>query len=114
MTQDNIQQIIKKLDDHENRIRALENNGSSTKQDKTKKVWGKEDYSGATGGLRFIIKNGFFKIKRNQTVIRKELAEKNYYYSSQAIYEALKILAKPSGSLVALKEKGKKVYVERK
>ncbi len=113
MTRNDIQQILGKLDDHEKRIRALEL-GPGTKLKKVDQTVKQENYSGATGGVRFLVKNGFFKTKVNQVSVRKELAEKGYHYSSQAIYEAMKVLARPGGPLVTLNEKGSKVYVERK
>lgn len=113
MTRNDIQKILGKLDDHEKRIRTLEL-ASGTKHKKAGLTVTQESYSGATGGVRFLVKNGFFKTKRNQVSIRKELADKGYHYSSQAIYEAMKILSKLGGLLVTLNEKGSKVYVERK
>lgn len=112
MTRNDIQKILGKLDDHEKRILALEL-GTGTKRKKASPVV-QENYSGATGGVRFLIKNGFFKAKLSQASVRKELADKGYHYSSQAIYEAMKVLSRPGGQLVTLNEKGSKVYVERK
>jgi hypothetical protein len=114
MPGDQIQQIRERLEDHEKRILALENSLIDQGTRKMKVVKEHKDYSGATGGIRFLIKNGFFKVKRSQKDIRQELAAKNYHYSSQAIYAALQILSKPNGPLVVLKGKGHKVYVERK
>lgn len=73
-----------------------------------------KDFSGATGGIRFLISKGFFKKKRDLTEARKELADNDYHYSRQAIHEALKLCSKSKGSLVTLKEGGRKLYVERK
>lgn len=109
----NLEEIIKKLKDHENRIRALEG-GSSRSEERSDRDKKDINYSGATGGIRFLIKSGFLDTKRNQKDIRKKLTDENYHYSSQAVYEALQILSKSNGPLVVLKEKGKKVYVKRK
>ena len=113
MTNDDIKQIFAKLEDHERRLSVLEL-GSSSKHKNMDQTIRQKNYSGATGGVRFLVKNLFFKIKRNQAIVREELSDKGYHYSSQAIYEAMKILSKSGGPLVALSEKGRKVYVERK
>lgn len=108
-----LQESLQRLDDHEKRIRALEGDVDTALHKKPSRNR-QGNYSGAIGGVRFILRNGFYKSKKNQASIRKELADKGYHYSSQAIYEALKILSKPGGPLVVLKEEGRKVYVERK
>lgn len=116
MTEAQLQKILAQLEDHEKRIHALEGGTIRSRKEsrRASSVQTREDYSGATGGIRFLIKNGLFKMKTKQKDIRKELADKSYHYSSQAIYEALKILSRPSGPLVVLNEKRQKVYVERK
>lgn len=114
MTNSQLRHIVKRIDDLERRIRALEGDDLNTKANKRGTSRQKQDFSGATGGIRFLIKNGFFRTKRNQVSIRKELASKNYHYSSQAVYGALKALSKHGGPLVVLKDKRLKVYVERK
>ena len=74
----------------------------------------KKDFTGATGGIRFLISKGFLRTKRSLSDIRGELEKNNYHYSIQAAQSALNRLSKPGGLLVALKTGGKKVYVERK
>jgi hypothetical protein len=72
------------------------------------------DFSGATGGVRFLMSKGLFKKKNHLADIRTALTDHGYHYSAQAVHEALKRLTAKSGPLVSLKEGGKKVYVERK
>lgn len=110
------QKILEQIEDHEKRIRELEESVliHDSKQKPRKIELGKDKYTGPTGGLRLLIKDGFFKSKKDLASVRRELESKDYYYSRQAVHEALKALAKPGGLLVALKEGGKKVYVERK
>lgn len=74
----------------------------------------RNDFTGATGGLRFLIAEGFFARKRNFSEIESELHKHNYFYSKQAIQTPLNNLSKTGGALVGLKEKGKKVYAKRK
>ncbi len=108
-----LNKIIERLNDHERRIYALEQI-SGDQHKKTNSTAKKENYSGATGGMRLLVKNGFFKEKRSQVSIRKALADAGYHYSSQAVYGALQVLSKPTGLLVTLTEKGSKIYVERR
>jgi hypothetical protein len=72
------------------------------------------NYSGATGGIRFLIENGNFKKKMGLGEVRAALAEQEYHYSKQAVHDALCRLASKDGPLVSLKENGKKLYVKRK
>jgi hypothetical protein len=74
----------------------------------------RNDFTGATGGLRFLTENGFFDRKRNFSEIESELHKHNYFYSKQAIQTPLNNLSKAGGALVGFKEKGKKVYAKRK
>jgi hypothetical protein len=74
----------------------------------------KNQFTGPTGGIKFLITESFFREKRDFTSIRKELEKNSYYYSRQAVNEALKGLSKSSGPLVILKEGVKKLYVERR
>lgn len=74
----------------------------------------KEDFKGATGGLRLLVSKGFFDRKRNFGEIKKALASHDYHYSNQAVQTPLNNLSKTGGILVGLKEGGKKVYAKRK
>jgi len=99
----------------EQRIARLEaavfvRNGNAKSATKTKP----SDFSGATGGVRFLISKGFFKKKKALAEIRTALSEHGYLYSAQAVHEALKRLTVKSGPLVSLQEGGRKVYAERK
>ena len=72
------------------------------------------NFDGATGGVRFIFSKGFFDGRQIFAAIEKELQDNGYHYSKQAIQMALTRLSAKGGLLVALKDKGKKVYVKRK
>lgn len=74
----------------------------------------KNKYTGPTGGARKLYDVGFFKEKRSLSNVRKELGNNGYYYSRQAVHEALKTLSGKNGPLVSLKEGKNKLYVERK
>ena len=72
------------------------------------------DYSGPTGGVRFLISKGTFKNKLSLGDVRAALEKNDYHYSAQAVHIALNRLAGKGGPLVVLKENGKKLYVKRK
>lgn len=71
-------------------------------------------FSGATGGIRFLVTKGFFNAKRSLADIKNELTEKGYHYSLQAVQTGLSQLSKPGGPIVAFKEGGRKRYAKRK
>lgn len=79
----------------------------------TKAIAGKGE-TGATGGIRFLIRDGFFAGKKDLGEVRKGLGNQGYFYSRQTVHDALSRLSKPKGPLVTLKEGRGKVYVERK
>lgn len=72
------------------------------------------NFHGATGGLRFLVSNGFFDRKRAFGEIKEALARHNYHYSKQAVQTPLNTLSKPGSLLVSFREGGKKVYAKRK
>ena len=84
--------------------------GSESKARQSKEA----EFSGATGGVRFLISKGFFKEKQGFSEVRAALSKNGYHYSRQAVHGALNNLAVKGGSLVSLQEGGRKVYVERK
>ena len=74
----------------------------------------RENFKGATGGLRLLIAKGFFNRKQNFGGIKKALVDRGYNYSNQAVQTPLNKLSKAGGPLVGFKEAGKKVYAKRK
>jgi hypothetical protein len=71
-------------------------------------------FSGATGGIRFLISKGLFKRKQGLAGVRTSLSDNGYHYSRQAVHVALNNLTAKGGPLVTLREGGRKIYVERK
>lgn len=113
MPTNQIEELIKRIEGLETRVGILE--GGKTK--KVAKVAQKEsgtNYSGPTGGVRYLIDKGFFKDKQELSATRSKLSEEGYHYSRQAVHEALKTLSRQIGPLVALKEGSRKIYVIRK
>jgi hypothetical protein len=97
----------------EQRLKRLEDAVFGKAGEKQKDKPDVKDYSGPTGGVRFLISKGFFKKKAALGEIRAALVEHDYHYSSQAVHEALKRLSGKGGPLVVLME-GEKRYVNRK
>jgi hypothetical protein len=102
------------LKDFELRLTRLEeavfrkttvSHGTSTKTD---------NFSGPSGGLRYLFSRGFFSEKRFLVDVRNALAKNGYHYSAQAAQTSLNRFSKPGGPLVTIKQDGKKVYVARK
>ena len=102
-----------KLKDIIKRIERLEKAVFVSNKPSLKKVKA-DNFSGATGGLRLLVSEGFFDNKRSFGEIKTELSKKGYNYSRQAIQTPLNKLSKNGGLLVGLEEKGKKAYAKRK
>lgn len=72
-------------------------------------------YKGATGGIRLLADEGYFDKKRTFGDICKALESKGYHYTKQAVQTPLNNLSSPKKKLlVALTEKGRKLYAKRK
>jgi hypothetical protein len=74
----------------------------------------KKSFDGATGGIRLLIEEDFFARRRHFREVESELEKHGYHYSKQAMQMPLTRLSSKKGPLVALKEKGRNVYVKRK
>lgn len=113
--QDEIKSILEQIANHERRISSLEGDSIAKTIQTRRRLGVKEDnYSGPTGGVRYLISKRFFKEKRDLASVREQLSQEGYHYSRQAVHEALKTLSRPAGPLVTLKEGRNKTYVERK
>ncbi len=72
-------------------------------------------YKGATGGIRLLADEGYFDKKRTFGDICKALENKSYHYTKQAVQTPLNNLSSSKKKfLVALTEKGRKLYAKRK
>lgn len=77
------------LDDHETRLRKLEKKQPSLEAKKTKLIT--KDYSGLSGGIRLLIKNGFFKSPKSANEIKNELKREGYQNKIAPISKALSV-----------------------
>jgi len=107
------------LEDLLRRVEALERAvlGTGTAKAKKRKANAPasgEDFDGATGGVRRLIAEGFFNSRRSFAEVEKAMQDGGYHYSKPAVQMPLGRLSKVGGPLVALKDKGKNVYVKRK
>ncbi len=73
-----------------------------------------KDFSGASGGLRFLITKKFFGTPKTLAEIRAGLEDQGYHYSIQAAQTALNRFSRTGNQLVTFKKGGKKVYAKRK
>src|SRR5205085_3008382 len=65
------------------------------------------DFSGPTGGVRFLISKGSFKKKKTLAEVRTALSDHDYHYSAQAVQMALTRQSGRRGLLTALNEGSK-------
>jgi hypothetical protein len=105
------EKIIKQL---ESRIERLEREVFGSGKKPVKKQGAAPGFKGATGGIRLLISKNFFVEKRAFGEVRKALEKNGYHYTPQAVQMALTGLSARKGPLVALKKKGKKLYVVTK
>lgn len=103
------------LQDLATRVEKLERAVFSKRTEKAQKIVSdKNEYSGATGGVRLLAKEGFFDRKRYLGETRTELEKRGYLYSAQAVQMPLTRLSKVGGPLVCLSENGRNAYAKRK
>ena len=84
---------------------------SEKKPDKTKP----SEYTGLSGGIRLLIKNGFFDTLREVNEVILELKNNNYHYPNQSIAKILRVdFATKQRLLNKIKAGHKFKYVIRK
>ena len=105
-------QIEKRLTSIEDRLKKLEKAVFENKPG-TKIV--SEDFSSLSGGIRFLIKNGFFKTPKSSSEVMSELKRENYYHSLAALTTALsRDFTRKQKILTRFKEGNVFKYAERK
>lgn len=106
--------ILEKLENHEARIRLLENASEKNILKNTIELQANPNYAGPKGGILLLVKKGFLKSKNTASVVKNELEKEGYVYKIQVVQTALNRLSSSKGPLVKIDENGKKTYVERK
>ena len=76
------------LADHETRIKKLE---SSLFPNQNQVLEQTKHFQGLSGGIRFIIKNGFLAQPKRLSEIQKELQRESYYFSTPSVDKILRI-----------------------
>ena len=86
----NLIKIEQLLKNHEERLSALENKLEITK---TNSVGENKspDFSGLSGGIRYLITDGFFDSPRSLREIFDKLKENAYYYDKSAVQKTVAI-----------------------
>lgn len=102
------------LEDFAKRIEKLERAVFGEGKKANKKASRPDDHSGATGGVRLLVEEGFFDQRRNFAEVKIELENRGYHYSPQAVQMPLTRLSRVGGPLVSLTGKGKNAYAKRK
>jgi hypothetical protein len=99
----------------EKRLVRLEKAVFSEKTGKsaTRPATGKK-LEGPSGGVRFLVSQGFFRSKRSLADVRAALAKNDYHYVAPVVQTALDRQSTRTGLLATFKEAGKKLYVNRK
>lgn len=107
MKEEEIKNIFKRLE-------KLEKEVFVTKRQIVKVKEKTQNFTGAKGGILFLISKDYFSKPHSAPDVKSELAKNDYHYSIQAVQTTLKRLSKSKGELVALEDGEKKTYVKRK
>lgn len=103
---------IKKIEDIDERLRKIENILLKS-QNKPLKIEG--NFSGLAGGIRFLIKNGFFNEPRTLKEVIDELKREGYYGSIAGVASTLSVTFTTSQKIFTrIKEGAVWKYVLRK
>ena len=106
------EEILKRLEDHERRLRKLE--GALAPEGRTAGPKGKQ-YKGLVGGIRLLKDNGFFNQPKNVDEVKSELEKEGYYYTFEGVASTLsERFLKGERVLTRHKENDKWRYVVRK
>ena len=96
------------------RLEKLEKIVFHVKKESPKKESASNNFSGAKGGILFLISKKYLDKPHSATDVKTELSNNDYHYSIQVVQTTLNRLSKVKGELVAMKDGDKKIYVKRK
>ena len=104
---------IKKIEDIENRLKKIEDILFS--EDKPTELKTKESFSGLAGGIRFLIKNGFFNEPKTLKEVINELKREGYHRSTSGVASTLSVTFTANQKILSRIKEGKLwKYVMRK
>lgn len=105
-----IRRIIQKLEELDERTKKLE---SLVEKEPPKKE--DKKFSGLTGGIKFLIKSGFFVHPKSVEEVKTELEREGYYYPYTSVDKILRVnFTKNKKILTRLKANKVWKYVQRK
>jgi len=84
------EEIERMLEEHEKRLRKIEDFLFSREGHKIRPQPSR-DYKGLTGGIRFLVDNGFLKEPKTANEIMNELKREGYHHSISSISKLLSV-----------------------
>lgn len=106
-------ELIKRIENIEDRIKKIE--GVLFSDDKPVELKTKENFSGLAGGIRFLIKNGFFNEPRTLKEVIDELKREGYHRSTSGVASTLSVTFTANQKILTrIKEEKTWKYVIRK
>ena len=106
---DDIEKLKQILNDHEKRLSTIESSLHTPKKPSSKQ------YVELSGGIRFLIDNGFFMKPKTKKEVHQELRKEGYYHSPPAVDTALRRdFVSNKKTLVRIEEDSLWKYVLRK
>jgi hypothetical protein len=86
--EEELRRILERLDEHERRLKLLEEGKPAKKK---KKEYIDEIYEGLVGGIRYLIDHDFFKTPKSIEEIFKELTKKGYIYPKKSVGKVISV-----------------------
>lgn len=110
-----IEKLKKIIEDHEDRIGKLEKQFlAKSVQSTTKKTKNELNYSGTSGGIQFLINNGFLNSPKSSQVVYEEMKREGYHKPIKNIDATLRLVFVKKKILERIKEDKVWKYVIRK
>ena len=107
------EQYVKKIEEIELRLKKIEDTLFS--ENKPTKFKTKESFTGLAGGIRFLIKNGFFNEPKTLKDVIDELKREGYHRSTSGVASTLSVTFTANQKILTRIKEGKIwKYVMRK
>ena len=107
------EEYVKKIEDIDARLKKIETMLFSN--NKFQSIKGKENFSGLAGGIRFLIKNGFFNEPKTLKEVIDELKREGYHRSISGVASTLSVTFTANQKILTRINEGKLwKYVIRK
>jgi len=109
-----IEELKKTIQEHEDRISKLEKQLSSKSTTSKKTQTTRSDYKGTSGGVQFLIDNGFFNNPKSSQIVHEEMKREGYHKPIKNIDATLRLVFVKKKILERIKEGKIWNYVIRK